>query len=98
MHRAELDQLEGPSGQPHALLDEEHGAPRVQLDQEPDQAEDGSQDDQSDRRPKEAESPRECELKARRMEVRGKDDAAWRERLEGELSGQALIGVGGVLD
>src|SRR5438876_1195091 len=40
-HGAELDQLEGLPVQPHALLDEEHGTTRVELDQQHDEADEG---------------------------------------------------------
>ena len=45
VHGAELDQPERPARQPHALLDEEHGPPGVELDQEGDQPDDGGQDE-----------------------------------------------------
>src|SRR2546422_1258027 len=37
-------------------------------------------------------------LETRRPEVAGEDDAARREGFEGELPGQALVGLGDVLD
>src|SRR5438034_11506380 len=55
MHGAELDQLEGSTAQPDALLDEEHRAARVELDQEHDQTEEGCQDDQAGHRREQAE-------------------------------------------
>src|SRR6266850_1170319 len=98
LHRTELDQFEGSTGQPHALLDEEHGAAGVELDQEHDHSEEGRQDDGPDHRHEEAERTRKRMLETRRPEVTGKNDAAGRERLEGELPGQALVDLGDILD
>src|SRR2546426_153141 len=98
VHGAELDQLEGPSEQSHALLDEEHRSPRVQLDHEQDQTEQGHQHDQPDDRYEEAERTRERAVEARHSEVAREDDAAWPERLERELPGQSLVHLDGVLD
>src|SRR3989449_8292048 len=58
-HSAELHQLEGSPTHSHALLDEEHGAAGVELDEKHDQTEDRRQHDQSDDRREEAERPRE---------------------------------------
>src|SRR5437867_886663 len=98
VHGAELDQLEGPSEQSHARLDEEHRSPRVQLDHEHDQTEQGCQRDQPDDRCEEAERTREREVEARRSEVAGEDEAARPERLKRELAGQSLVQLDGVLD
>ena len=98
MHAAELDQAERPPGQPHALLDEEHGTPGVELDEEPDQAKDGRQDDQADHRHEEAQRSRERALETGRSEGAGEDDTARRDRLEGQLPSQALIRLGDVFD
>src|SRR2546428_823704 len=54
-HSAELHQLEGSPTHSHALLDEEHGAAGVELDEKHDQTEDRRQHDQSDDRREEAE-------------------------------------------
>ena len=98
VHGPELDQPEGQPGQPHALLDEEHGTAGVELDQQHDQDEDGRQHDQAHDGHEEAEGPRERQVRTRYLEVGGEDDTARRHRLQRELPGQALVGRRGVLD
>src|SRR5207302_4723372 len=82
----------------HAFLEKEDGTAGVQFDQEPDQPEDGRQDDQSAQRQEEAQPSRGRDLKTRWMEGAGEEETAGRERLEGQLPSQALVGLGGVLD
>src|SRR5439155_4623136 len=98
IHGAELDQLEGFFVHPYALVDKEHGAAGVELDQERDQTEDGRQDDQTRHRHDQAQRSREHDLETRLLEIAREDDAAGRERLEGDLPGQALVGLDNVLD
>ena len=98
MHGAELDELEGPPAAAHTLLDEEHGAARVELDGDRDQGEQRQAAHQGQRAQEQAEVPGERELQAGRLEVAGVHDAASRERLEGELAGQPLVRLDRALD
>ncbi len=98
VHGAELDEREGPPAAADALLKEEDGTSGIELDGERDDGEQRQADEQPERPQPQAELPREGQAHARGLEVVGEHDAPGRERFEGELAGQALVGLDGAFD
>src|SRR5262249_56213385 len=84
--------------EPDAPLDEEDWAPGLELDGERDDGHHRGQHDQAGDGHQEADRPGERRLPARGLELVREDHAARRHELEGELAGQALVGLDRVLD
>ena len=98
MHCPELDQPECSTPPTDALLHEEHGAARVELDGHRDGREHRQEHQQSQRGQRQAEHPCQDELPSPRLEVVGVHDAAGRQRLERELAGEPFESLDGALD
>ena len=58
----------------------------------------GKRADEADDRNEQAHRSRDRLVKARRRKLSRKDDAGGRQRLDGELSGEALVALSGLLD
>ena len=97
MHGPELQELEPPPFQADALLDEQGRATRVEPDQQGDERHEGGGCDQPRRRDHDAERPRQDLMNPGAGES-GKGQGARRDRLDGDLAGEAFQDLDPVLD
>src|SRR5262245_1569252 len=70
---ANLYQAKTPSIHAHAILDEKHRSPRIDLDRQRHEGDQRSEDNQTDDRDQEANAAAGREVEARLSEVAGKD-------------------------
>src|SRR5262249_34476243 len=97
-HGTKLDQLETLPAQAEALLNEKHRSTGIQLDRQRDQQEEGRQANQPDQGHEKAHRTREREVDPGLPEVSGEDEVVRCQRLDGELSREALVDLDAVLD
>src|SRR5215813_12386861 len=82
----------------HAILDEKHGSPRIDLDRQRHEGDQRSEDNQTDDRDQQANAAAGREVNARLSEVAGKDERARGEGFDGELAGETFVDMETVLD
>ena len=98
VHGAKLDQCERLAAHADAILDDEERAPRIELDRQGDEGEEGSERHQRDDGEQKTQRSTGRQLEPGLLEVLRIGEIARRERLDGELAGQALIHLRAVFD
>ena len=98
VHGSKLDHFEALTGHAHTILDAEYRTTRIELDRQSNQSEQGGKADHTDHRHQEADPPCDGQMETGLSEVLPKDQAARREQLDGELSGQPLVDLHAVFD
>ena len=92
----------GDRGGSDPVVDEEDGPGRIDLDRQCDQPEQRREHDQPDHGHADAHDPAEAPIDPRveesAGEAPGEDETARRQRFDGELAGEVLVRLDGVLD